>query len=227
MKPPILITGCARSGTSMTAGVVFLSGAKGGDMYGPTRYNPRGQFENKIIREGMVKPYLRGIGADPMGQKPLPDINRVQTDANCAETVAAWRANIQALMRAQGVGEDDVWAYKGAKMCLFWPLWHAAFPKAKWVIVRRTDSDIINSCLRTNFMRAYRDALGLQYWVDAHLQRFNEMRNAGLSIHEVWPEKVIGGDVEIYYNMLRWLELVPPNDLIEKFIDPVLWGKRK
>jgi hypothetical protein len=48
-----------------------------------------------------------------------------------------------------------------------------------------------------------------------------------MNIHEVWPEKVIGGAVEIYYNMLEWLGLVPPEDLIEKFIDPVLWGKRK
>ena len=228
MRSPTLITGCARSGTSMTAGVIFLSGAKGGDMFGPTRFNPRGMYENKIIREGMVKPYLRSIGADPMGQKPLPDLQRVWADANCAETVGAWRSNIQALMRAQGVGEDEPWAYKGAKMCLFWPLWHAAFPDARWVLVRRTDTDIINSCLRTHFMRAYRDALGWQRWVETHKQRFQEMRNAfPMNIHEVWPEKVIGGAVEIYYNMLEWLGLVPPEDLIEKFIDPVLWGKRK
>jgi hypothetical protein len=77
-------------------------------------------------------------------------------------------------------------------------------------------------------MRAYRDALGWQRWVETHKQRFQEMRNAfPMNIHEVWPEKVIGGAVEIYYNMLEWLGLVPPEDLIEKFIDSVLWGKRK
>ena len=35
MKDPILITGCARSGTSMIAGVINICGAFGGDMAGP------------------------------------------------------------------------------------------------------------------------------------------------------------------------------------------------
>ena len=227
MIPPILVTGCARSGTSMTTGGLVKSGAKGGEMYGPNRYNPRGMFENRIIREGVVKPYLRSIGADPRGQKPLPRISLVWKHAEDAGFVEQWKMNIHAIMRAQGVGDVDVWVYKGAKICLFWPLWHAAFPEAKWVIVRRTDRDIINSCLRTRFMNSYKNAEGWQEWIDSHKERFSEMHDAGLDILEMWPEKVIGGEVEIYYNMIRWAGLTPPDDLVETFIDPVLWGKKK
>jgi hypothetical protein len=70
MRPPILITGCARSGTSMTAGIVHICGAFGGRMSGPTPNNRKGMFENEEVRNQIVKPYLSSIGADPLGQKP-------------------------------------------------------------------------------------------------------------------------------------------------------------
>jgi len=227
VKEPILITGCARSGTSMTAGILSLCGAVGGDMFGATRFNPRGMFENKIIREGVTKNYLRSIGADPLGQKPLPDMKRVYQDATNPKFVYQWRDTVQGIAKAQGMGDDEPWFYKGAKMCLFWPIWHNAFPGAKWVVVRRTDSDIVSSCLRTNFMKAYSTAEGWQGWVDVHKRRFEEMKSTGLRVFEVWPEKAIQGDLTGVYSMLEWLQLEPHPELITKFIDPVLWGKRK
>ena len=42
MKNPIIITGCARSGTSLTAGVINICGAGGGEMSGATIYNKKG-----------------------------------------------------------------------------------------------------------------------------------------------------------------------------------------
>ena len=44
MKEPILITGCARSGTSMVAGIINMSGAFGGVMAGPNKNNQKGNF---------------------------------------------------------------------------------------------------------------------------------------------------------------------------------------
>ena len=70
---PILITGCARSGTSLVAGIFNICGAFGGEISGPTIYNKKGIFENAFIREMLVKPWLENVGADPMGQSPLPD----------------------------------------------------------------------------------------------------------------------------------------------------------
>ena len=60
--PPILITGAARSGTSMTAGNIHKCGAWGGDMAGSTRYNRKGMFENTEIRNTMVKTIMKSIG---------------------------------------------------------------------------------------------------------------------------------------------------------------------
>jgi len=227
MKEPILITGCARSGTSMTAGIIGICGAFGGDMFGSTRFNPRGMYENKIIREGITKPYLRNIKADPMCQNPLPDIIRVSQDAHNPKFIGQWRKTVQGIMEGQGLEGTMPWFYKGAKMALLWPIWHNAFPMAKWVLVRRRDEDIIRSCQRTAFMRAYNTPEGWQKWIDVHKRRFDEMWANKLQIMEVWPEKAIGGDLTEIHAMLDWLELSVVDDLVSRFIDPVLWGKRK
>jgi len=219
---PILVTGAARSGTSMTAGVFHLCGAWGGQMSGPTSNNRRGMFENARIRNTIVKPYLKRIGVDPLGQHPLPDVNNLPQ-------LRDLRSRVLGEILAQGYRpKQGEWMYKGAKMCLLWPLWHEAFPRARWVVVRREKADIVNSCLRTGFMRAFRDAKGWEGWVEAHEARFSEMHAADLDIHEVWPTKMIQGDfteiqsaVEDFF--LEWRE-----DEVRKFISPTLWnGGRK
>ena len=65
LDKPIFITGCARSGSSMTGGIVSLCGAWGGIMSGPTAYNKKGMFENAEIRNTMIKPLLERLGFDP------------------------------------------------------------------------------------------------------------------------------------------------------------------
>jgi hypothetical protein len=213
---PVLITGCARSGTSIVAGIVNHCGAWGGNMTGRTRYNQKGQFENKAIRDQIVKAALRNAGYDPLGQKPLPVLEEMPIDAS-------WRNRVLTEMRSQGYGGDQRWFYKGAKMCLFWPQWHFAFPNARWIIVRRDKEDIINSCLKTAFMRAYRDVKGWSKWVDAHLERFAEMHESGLNIIEVWPARIIAGRYGEIKNAIAHVGLKWNADVVHEFIEPRLW----
>ena len=226
MKKLVLITGCARSGTSMTAGVVGLCGGLGGDMFGPNKNNPKGMFENKIIREGIAKPYLRSIGADPMGQFPLPDMVLVRRDAENEEFVKRWRSIVLCALSSQIEESEAVWFYKGAKMCLFWPLWHAAFPEAHWILVQRSKSGVIRSCMRTSFMKAHRTQEGWTGWVQEHKRRFSQMKKAGLNIKEVWPEKVIAGNLLEFKEMIDWLGMDWQEDAICSFIDPHLWRSK-
>ena len=74
MKDPILVTGCARSGTSMAAGVINICGAYGGEMVGANRFNEKGMFENFEIRNNILKTYLKKLRVDKMGKYPLPNI---------------------------------------------------------------------------------------------------------------------------------------------------------
>jgi len=153
MEAPILITGCARSGTSMTAGILDRCGAYGGNLLmGHSRANRKSFYENREIRDNILKPYLMLCGADPLGQKPLPQPQALLPLANL-------RSKIEQIFKFQGY-KDGPWYYKGSKMCLVWPTFHTAFPEAKWVIVRRRDEDIVYSCMRTAFMRAYRKPEG-------------------------------------------------------------------
>jgi len=217
MIQPILLTGCARSGTSMTAGIISFCGAFGGKMSGPNDNNKKGMFENAEIRNNFVKPYLASIGADPMGQNPLPEAGRLRP-------YPYLREDVEKTLGHQGY-KSGPWFYKGAKMCLMWSVWHAAFPKAKWIIVRRKDEDIIASCLKTGFMRAFNDEMGWQWWVDQHKKRFEEMKAAGLDVQEIWPTKFVHGDLsEIrtfvdMYGGLKWNEKA-----VADFITPAWWS---
>lgn len=229
MKDPILITGAARSGTSMVAGVINICGAFGGNMSGPNRNNAKGMFENARIRNTIVKPFFREIGVDPLGQYPLPDVNNLIVPTN-------WKARVEDVIKHEGYKEGP-WMYKGAKMCLHWPVWHYAFPNAKWVIVRRPTRDIIRSCTRTGFMRAFMNqrnqkAVGVDsaeagwlWWVHQHEARFVEMINEGLNIKIVWPHRMVDGDYSQMMELVDWLGL-DWNPEVLNFIEPKLWKAR-
>ena len=230
MQSPILITGAARSGTSMVAGAINICGAFGGNMSGPNSSNLKGMFENMQIRNGLTKPYLRGMKVDPLGQYPLPDITKINLPSD-------WGRSVEGVMKRQGY-EKGAWFYKGAKMCLVWPLWDYSFPDAKWIIVRRKSSDIVNSCLKTSFMRAFqredvRKAVGVTtekegwlWWVHQHEQRFIEMIQAGLNVKVVWPERMVQGDYTQIMETMDWLGLSWKSEVLS-FVDPKLWKMRK
>ena len=231
MNDPILITGCARSGTSMVAGAIERCGAFGGVLAGATKNNRAGMFENTRIRNTIVKPYLRKLGMDPLGQYPLPDVASLSIPNNLNTLVTG-------IMKEQGY-RNGPWFYKGAKLCLIWPIWTYAFPNAKWIIVRRQTADIVQSCLKTNFMRAFgkevfRESAGVKdevegwvWWVEQHKKRFVEMMEAGLNVKVVWPDKMVRGDYSQLYETVEWLGLKWDSDALIKFVDPKLWHSRR
>lgn len=231
MTSPILITGCARSGTSMVAGIINICGAFGGIMSGPNRNNQKGMFENHKVRQDIVKPYLRQLNVDPMGQYPLPDIDNLPI-------VDSWKGKVENVFVQQGYKKGP-WMYKGAKMCLFWPVWDCAFPNAKWIIVRRRTPDIINSCMKTGFMRAFGNKAnqrkvrakneheGWFWWVHQHEERFIEMLQAGLDCKEVWPERFVEGDFSQVKKIVADIGLKWNYNKVTGFIDKKLWKARQ
>ena len=183
----ILITGAARSGTTLTASILQACGAELGAV--------NQLKESHAVREGLVKPYLTGIGADPLGQYPLPDTSDVVMDPT-------WRGRV---LTALG---DGVNTYKGAKMCLMWQLWDNAFPEAQWVIVRRERAGIVSSCMRTSFMRAFKRPEGWEQWVSFHEDRFEEMKQAFPDrVREVWPAQFLAGDEAPMKELIEWCGL--------------------
>lgn len=230
LQDPIIITGAARSGTSMIAGTINMCGAFGGRMSGPTINNKKGMFENAYVRNNIVKPYLESLGYDRLGQYPLPNINKLPIPND-------WRSRIEQVMINEG-HPGGPWMYKCAKACLIWPVFYFAFPRAKWIIVRRKTEDIVLSCIKTGFMRAFRstqnqrsvgainEAEGWTWWVNQHITRFNEMIEAGVNLKMIWPEKAVHGDYHEIMDMVSWLGLEWKSEVLG-FIDPKLWKARR
>jgi hypothetical protein len=208
----------------MTAGIINLCGAFGGKMAGSTVYNRKGMFENTEIREKITKPFLISIGADPMCQDPLPDIEKVW------ECAYKWQKDKDRLQREalevikKNGYQEGKWFYKGAKMCLLWPMWYYAFPFAQWIVVRRKKEDIANSCLRTGFMRKRNTFEEWEDWVGVHEKRFQEMRNMNLKIKEVWPQKMINGDFSEIKSAVEWCGLQFKEREAQEFVSPELWN---
>ena len=227
MIDPILITGCARSGTSMTAGIIHICGAFGGTLAGPHRENKRGMFENLEVRNGIIKPFFEKIGADPRCQKPLPNMSRVLPYVKDFRFVEEWKNYIRRVFMKQGYYKGP-WFIKDPKIAVHWPLWHAAFPNANWVIVRRDGTDIIHSCLQTGFMRAYKTEEGWKHWVAQHHRCFHQMINEGLNIRQVWPQDMIDGNLEpIRSCVTDFLGLKWEEQKVLNFITPALWSNAK
>jgi hypothetical protein len=229
LHSPILITGASRSGTSMVGGIINLCGAFGGTMSLPNKDVKKGMFENLQILNTLVKPYLNEIGVDQFGQYPLPDVNSLRIPVS-------WAENVLKIITEQGYATGQ-WMYKGTQMNLLFPIWDYAFPNAKWIIVRRKDDDIVESCLHTAFMNAFDNeenvkAVGAKdkkdawyWWVRQHNKRFSEMIEKGLNCKQIHPERMVYGDYSQMQEMIEWLGLKWNSEILD-FIEPKIFKTR-
>lgn len=216
----IIITGTQRSGISIIAGLINLCGAWGGRFDKQPRFNGKVSYENADIRQALVRPLLYGMRADPWGQRPLPDIKRCRKVAR--KVAPTWKRTTERTVLLQGYTEGPIFI-ASAQAAPIWPVWAKAFPGARWVLVRRDDGDIVQSCLKSGFMRGYSSQAGWQQWVEEHKMRFEEMAKAGLNMLEIWPQKIIQGKFEELKNVVHRLMLRWDQSEVEDFVAPILW----
>jgi len=206
---PILITGIPRSGTTMVAATINICGAFGGEM------SKRGMYCNDRIREDLVKPYLKVVGADEDAQKDFPKY---------IMDVINWKDEVEKIISEQGYS-TGAWMYKDSRMVQMWKVWDKAYPDAKWIIVRRRTGDIIESCLKTRYMKAYVSRDGWLKMVHEYEKQFVEMITEGLNCKVIWPERMVDGDFKQLYETLDWLGLTW-NPKALNFVESLLWGSR-
>jgi len=215
-QDPIIITGCARSGTSLTAGIIHLSGIWGGKVLGPTPANPKGQFENREIIDKVEKVYLSSIGMDPRGQDPIPSFTDLAIDYDR-------RKKVLDIIKGQGY-QGGPWYFKDAKAILSWPIWNHAFPQAKWVIVLRAPSKIAESCLRTSFMRAFSDSKGWVNWARKHHNLCRDLESKhSTRVQQFYPDYLFTTGPDYAKNLVKFVNGNWDKEQIEAFIDPALW----
>ncbi len=204
----IFICGAARSGTSLTTKILQAHG-----LYLGSTEQVNELYEHVGIRQTVLKPMLTKVGADPLGQGPLPNMAKFKPDPHLRRIVESHYA----------VGREILWGYKDAKLSLTWPMWHAAFPEAKWIIVRRETDAIIDSCLRTHFMRRYgTDRDKWAAWVEFHLCQFASMKMMDLNVIEVWPAQYIDA-YDYFAPVAEFCGFEPDAEKVCNAVNPKLW----
>lgn len=207
---PILITGVERSGSTLIARILDLCGVWSGYC--------NNMFENQTI-VGFNNELL---DLSPIG---LPDVDTLQIPVN-------WGKSINGVLVAQkGLGKP--WMVKHSGLTRLWPIWNYAYPDAKWLIVRRRTGDVVQSCVKTGYMRIFKDPVirneflfkteeeGWLWWIHQYEERFRNMIESGLNCRVIWPERMVTGDYHQMYETIEWLGLKWNND-IPKVIDPLL-----
>lgn len=216
LNKPIFITGVERSGSSIVARIINSCGAWSG---GVTE-----MMENRGIKR-IVDNYYYEHKYDVRGQFPLPNTKELTYPSK-------WQQNVEhSICSERWIGED-YWMYKSARVCQIWPIWNHFYPNAKYIIVRRKTGDIVQSCMKTAYMNAYRDSFvkkmlsistpqeGWLWWIHQHEKLFVEMIEAGLNCKVIWPERMAVGDFEQIKEMIEWLGLTW-NDNIPEMVKPM------
>jgi hypothetical protein len=210
LNSPIFITGVERSGSSIVARIVNHCGAFTGSV--------TEMFENIQIKK-LLDSYYELLGVDKRGQWPLPDAKKLIIPTN-------WKQKVEDVLTEEQYGGFTSWMFKGSRLCQTWPVWHYAYPNAKWIIVRRRTPDIIESCLKTGYMKAYKDSEGWLDWIHFHEKIFVEMIEAGVNCKQVWPERMVIGDYQQVHEMIDWVGLEWDLELV-KIIEPLMWNSKQ
>jgi hypothetical protein len=218
---PIFVTGVQRSGASIIAKIIGMCGAFTG--------RTSEMMENDFVKD-FVGVYYDSMKIDRKAQFPLPDTKEMMIPTYWKKQIAA-RLNLEMIK----IDENQAWLFKSSTNCQIWPVWNYAFPNAKWIIVRRRTGDIVSSCMKTAYMKAFKDkaiqkAVGVDneqdgwiWWVRQHEKLFVEMIEAGLNCKTIWPERMVNGDYSQIFEMLEWLGLKWDDSIIST-IDPMLWN---
>ena len=229
---PILITGFPRSGTSLVAGMFAACGAWTGECVPGGADNPRGFFENIRLRENITKKILGDLlKCDPLGIRSLPELDTVrkvfsaEPGGGGAVQNYAFKAFVEKELAADGYDGTSPWLYKDCKTSLLWPLWHAAWPDAKWVIVRRSLNEIVRSCKGTSFMRQHGlNFAGWQEKVEAYMDRLENMvETENVAWGELWPHHFMEGDFKPLAKMIEDCGLTFDQEACEAMIERPAW----
>lgn len=217
-RGPVLITGVPRSGTSMISNCLQQAGLWMGATIQANGDNPRGFFENREIRETILKPNLKVLGADPLGVHRLPRLNGLAPDPKLRERVLA-------VFARQGYDGHGCWGYKEPKLTLSWPNWAEAFPDATWVVVERDVEAVVKSCLNTNFMsRHSRDAEFWRSFASRYRERLDLLVDTIPNVVRVSSDDVVAGDCRGLRKLAAELDL-SWNNACERQIVPDLFGR--
>lgn len=217
---PALILGAPRSGTSLVTGALGQCGLWLGPQRKGNRANPKGFFENPEFKRRVTKPVLRALGADPLGVNAFPLLDQ-------PEPPCEFRDEIWSVIQEQGYDGGVPWGVKDPKLTLIWPTLLACFPNARWIIVRRSPAEIVQSCLRVKFLA--RHSKDEEFWsrfVHEYETRLRALMETTPLHREIFPTMLIDGDIGVFREIVAWLGLRWRPRRVMQFVEPGYWHFR-
>lgn len=213
INTPILITGAERSGATIVAKAIEMC-----DVFTGVTTN---------MNENIA---VWGLMTNLLESSPNPEL---MPASDSLYIPVNWRERVYEMLNKDGY-KKGAWMIKSSLLAQLWPVWHYAFPNAKWIIVRRRTGDIIQSCMKTAYMRDKYDwnqlnkteQQGWLWWVHQYEQKFVEMIESGVNCKVVWPERMVSGDYNQMFETVDWLGL-KWNSKIYDVIDPMLEKSRR
>lgn len=193
MRPPIVILGAPRSGTSMTAGIFAQHGVWTGTCRPANSRNPKGFFESEPMREVMLEHF-----------------GRLVHEAREAEYKDGMRPIIEEAMRADGY-EGGPWLVKLS--ALYWPMYLDFDPT--WVLVRRDVEATIRSGRHSGY-NSNPDSVPLHHEV---MDRIRD-EHGGVGVD---TDAVVRGDYSTLERAFDAAGLDLDPAIANDFIDPDLW----
>jgi len=184
-KEPVFITGCQRSGLSMVAGVFNCCGAYLGDSERGPRQDA---FENTKLIDELVLPYMRLTALPVDGSSPSLSLIKTRH-----WIMPSWEKRVSQVIG--GNAGDGVWAFKNYRIALMWRQWAKAFPNAHWVLVRRDQADLANSCIKTGYMKQFSSIGDWVDWAEGWSHLLDDIEsNVQERVHRIWPFKFFQED---------------------------------
>jgi len=201
MRNPTIVVSLSRCGSSMVCGVLAACGARfGSPLKEADEFNPTGYWENLAARKTFKRTLKR------WRRKPDP--------------LARAAADMRSRMAGHWLDADTMkipitWAH--------WPLIHAAYPRARWILVRREVPDIVASCIRAPFMRGHDTPEAWTAWVEANVATLVALKETPINWVEIWPNPK---DPDVFRPMVEHAGLTWDREAVEAFLQPDLWRGR-
>lgn len=200
---PLLIAGCPRSGTSLTAHAFRACGAWTG--------KTNSLCEDVRLKQEVLKPQLRAAGMDPIAVQSFADVE--EWDAR------KLRGLVLGILRRQGWGGEGVWMFKDVKLVFAWRAWAEAFPEALWVTVWRPVEEILESFSRWPLARGTPGFDGRRV-VRQHHTRARKLAE-GVELHRrLEPVELFRGDDAGYRDVCHVLGLEWDREAVRRVVDP-------
>ena len=221
LNKPILVTGLPRSGTSMITGMLGECGAWTGSTVAASKENIKGFYEHTSLRELVNKRILSQLGCDPLGIRKLPDDDLPSIDK--------LKATVLQLIKQDGYQGLTPWMFKEPKLLLLWSAYKESFPDATWIIVRRDKEEVVDSCLRTSFMKQH--STERAFWEELmteYERRMELLKQSGVKYQEIWAKDIVKPESrDVLKKLVKNLKLQWNERAVNDFYEPTVWHGKK